>query len=316
MPTITDPNVLVGLAAPDDAGVYLINPDQALVATVDYFTPIVDDPYAFGQIAAANALSDIYAMGGRPIFALSLVGFPRGKLPLDALGEILKGGCDKAAEAGICVIGGHSIDDPEPKYGLAVTGLVDPKRIVAKGGARPGDRLFLTKPLGIGIISTAIKGGILEPETIERAVTLMATLNRAACEAMLAVGPTAGTDVTGFGLLGHLDEMLRAGIGARVRLDRVPVLSEAWDLVDKGIVPAGTRRNWSHLLDNRRVDFGDLTEEEQLILCDAQTSGGLLIAVAPENAEALHGALVAAGTPAAAEIGEITDEGIIRVTRS
>jgi selenide,water dikinase len=316
LPAITDPNVLVGLEAPDDAGVYLLNPEQALVATVDYFTPIVDDPYAFGQIAAANALSDVYAMGGRPLYALSLVGFPRDKLPLATLGEILKGGCDKALEAGICVIGGHSIDDPEPKYGLAVTGLVDPKRIVAKGGARPGDRLFLTKPLGIGIISTGIKAGVVEPDAIERAIALMATLNRAACEAMMAVGPTAGTDVTGFGLLGHLDEMLRAGgVGARVRLDRVPIIAEARKLIEDGVCPGGTRRNRTHLLENGRVDFGDLTEEEQLLLCDAQTSGGLLIAVAPEKAQALHEALVAAGTPVAAEIGEITDQGIIRVTR-
>lgn len=256
-------------------------------------------------------------MGGKPIYALSLVGFPRGKLPLETLGRILQGGCEKAAEAGICVIGGHSIDDPEPKYGLAVTGLVDPKRIVAKGGARPGDRLFLTKPLGIGIISTGIKGNVVGPDVVERAISLMATLNRAACEAMMSVGPTAGTDVTGFGLLGHLDEMLRAGgVGAHIRFDSVPIIPEARELIEEGVCPGGTRRNRTHLLENRRVDFGDLTEEEQLLLCDAQTSGGLLIAVVAERADALREALVAAGTPAAAEIGEITSQGNIRVTRS
>jgi selenide,water dikinase len=301
--------VLVGLDRPDDACVYLLNPDQALVATVDYFTPIVDDPYAFGQIAAANALSDVYAMGATPLFALSLVGFPKDKLPFETLGQILRGGSDKAAEAGICIIGGHSIDDPEPKYGLSVTGIIDPKRIVAKTGARPGDALYLTKPLGIGIISTGIKRGVVAPATIDRAIALMATLNRAAAEAVASVGATAGTDVTGFGLLGHLDEMVRpSGVGARIHLDQVPILDEARDLVARDVCPGGTRRNRQHLLDNDRVDFTDLTESEQLLICDAQTSGGLLVAVAPENAAALESALRAAGAPAAARVGEITAE--------
>src|SRR5262249_5106681 len=197
LPPIVDPNVLVGIATNDDAAVYRFG-DQALVATVDYFTPIVDDPYDFGRIAAANALSDVYAMGARPLFALAICGFPRDQLASGVLGQILRGGADKAAEAGVPVVGGHSIDDAEPKYGLAVTGLVQPDRIVRNVGARPGDRLFLTKPLGAGIVSTAVKRGLAEPGLVKRAVDVMATLNRAAAEAMLSAGPSAATDVTGF----------------------------------------------------------------------------------------------------------------------
>lgn len=282
---------------------------------MDYFTPIVDDPYAFGAIAAANSLSDVYAMGGRPLFALNVVGFPKGKLPIEYLGEILRGGCEKAAEAGIMIIGGHSIDDPEPKYGLVVIGEIHPDRIVTKGGARPGDRLFLTKPLGIGIVSTGIKVGVVRQETIDRAVELMATLNRDAAAAMVDVGVKSGTDVTGFGLLGHLHEMLLAsGVGARIRLGSVPVLPEVWALVADGVVPGGTRRNLDHV--EGHVDWEPgITEEEQLVLCDAQTSGGLLIAVAPEKAEALAQALRAAGTPAVAEIGEVVEGNRIAVSR-
>ena len=315
LPPIADHNVLVGTDLPDDAAVYRLSADRALVATVDYFTPIVDDAYDFGRVAAANALSDVYAMGARPLFALSIVGFPKDRLPMSVLGEILRGGADKAADAGIFVIGGHSIDDPEPKYGLVVLGEAHPDRIVMKSGAKPGDRLFLTKPLGIGIISTGIKYGKVGEAVVRQAVEVMTTLNASAAEAMTAVGPSAGTDVTGFGLLGHLSEMVtQSGVGARVHFERVPVLPAAWDLARKGVVPGGTHRNHAYLAG--RVTWADGIEEaEQLVLADAQTSGGLLIAVPADRAEALRAALVAKGTLAAAEIGEVVEGGGIQVVR-
>jgi selenide,water dikinase len=316
LPVITDPDVLVGTAFADDAGVYRLSDELALVATVDFFTPIVDDPYAFGLIAAANALSDIYAMGARPLFALNVVGFPRDRLPLDVLTRILAGGCDKAAEAGICIIGGHSIDDPEPKYGLSVIGQVHPDRVVRNVGARPGDRLFLTKPLGSGIITTAIKRGLARPPLIERITRLMAALNRPGAEAMTAVPPSAGTDVTGYGLLGHLWEMVSgSGVGALVTLERVPVLAEAWDLARQDVVPGGTRRNLAYLSD--KVVWGPgIDEVDRLVLCDAQTSGGLLVAVPPERAAAFHEALVNFGALAAEEIGTIVEGDRIVVQRT
>ena len=315
LPPVVDPDVLVGTATADDAAVFRLSADQALVATVDYITPVVDDPYAFGQIAAANALSDVYAMGGRPIFALNVVGFPRETLPLDTLARILEGGAAKVAEAGIGVLGGHSVDDPEPKYGLVALGLVHPDRIVKNAGARPGDRLFLTKPLGMGVITTAIKRDAAPPATVEQALATMGALNRAAAEAMLAVGPHAATDVTGFGLLGHLLEMLNAsGVGAELRFDQVPVVEGVWDLLRAGIYPGGSRRNLDAV--SPRVDWGGLDDAEQLLLADAQTSGGLLIAVAAEDAPTLRAELTARGT-LAADIGTITDHpGRVRVRRA
>ncbi len=302
----------MGLATADDAAVYRLTDDLAIVATVDYFTPIVDDPYAFGQIAAANALSDIYAMGARPLFALNLVGFPRGKLPLDVLGAILQGGAEKAHEAGIHIIGGHSIDDPEPKYGLCVIGQVHPERVITKAGARPGDVLFLTKPLGSGIISTAIKRGLATPELIAEITTVMAALNRPGAEAMTAVGVDAATDITGYGLLGHLREMVQAsGVRACVYLHEVPVIPAVWELARAGIVPGGTRRNLESLEGFVTWDPA-LDETARLVLADAQTSGGLLIAVPRERADDLATALRRAGALTAAPIGEIeTGEGII-----
>ncbi len=300
----------------DDAAVYRINDEQAMVFTVDYFTPIVDDPYQFGRIAAANALSDTWAMGGEPALALNIVGFPSRTLPLAMLQEILRGGADIAAEAGVAVAGGHSIDDPEPKYGMAVVGFVHPDRVVTNVGARPGDVLFLTKPLGIGIIATGIKRQKVSPETVEHAIRVMTTLNRGGARAMRAVGVHAATDVTGYGLLGHLREMVaEGGIGARVRLSQVPVLEETWDLVRAGVCPGGTERNLAAV--ECQVDFADLDEAERLVLCDAQTSGGLLIAVAPEKADALEAALRAEGTLSAARIGEISagPEGRMEVVR-
>jgi selenide,water dikinase len=298
----------VGTNTADDAGVYRLSPDLALVQTVDIFTPIVDDPYWFGVIAAANALSDVYAMGGTPRLALNFAGFPRAKLPLEVLGEILRGGGDKCVEAGVTVIGGHTIDDPEPKYGLAVTGFVHPARVVTNATARPGDALVLTKPLGLGVITTGIKQGKASQAAIDEAIRVMATLNKGAAEAMLAVGVSAATDITGFGLLGHLHEMTRAaGVRARVRLHDVPVLEEAWTLARLRTIPGGTQRNRASL--DGAVAWEGVDEEGQVLLCDAQTSGGLLIAVPQARVEALVRALRAAGTPAAAVVGEITGRG-------
>jgi selenide,water dikinase len=281
---------------------------------VDYITPVVDDPYEYGMIAAANSLSDVYAMGARPIFALNVVGFPRDTLPLDVLARILEGGAAKTTEAGIGILGGHSVDDPEPKYGLVALGLVHPDRIVANAGARPGDRLFLTKPLGMGVITTAIKRDLAPPATVAQALGSMRALNRAAAEAMVAVGPHAATDVTGFGLLGHLLEMLKASdAGAALRLSQVPVVDGVWELLRADVYPGGSRRNHAHVSPN--VDWGDLDDYEQLLLADAQTSGGLLIAVAPERAAALRAELATRGT-LAAEIGIVTaDPGRVRVSR-
>ncbi len=324
MPFFTDPNVLVGLDRPDDAGVYRLSDDLAVVQTVDFFTPIVDDPFLFGAIAAANALSDIYAMGGRPRFALNIIGFPVNTLPREVLVEILRGGAEKAREAGAPIIGGHSIDDPEPKYGLVVTGTVHPERIIAKTAARPGDRLFLTKPLGTGIISTAIKREVAPPEAVAEAVRWMLTLNREASEAMVEVGVRAATDVTGYGLLGHLYEMVRESpLGAEVYFEAVPLMPAVRELAEAGVVPGGTRRNLAFLSGTEkagrvRVEWADaFTEAEKLILADAQTSGGLLIAVAPERAGALRAALARRGVPAW-EVGRFLAEATryaVRVVR-
>lgn len=314
LPPIHDPRVLVGTNTNDDAAVYLLTEECALVATVDYFTPIVDDPYFFGAIAAANALSDIYAMGAEPLFALNLVGFPRGTLPIEVLGEILRGGADKLAEAGIAAIGGHSIDDQEPKFGMCVIGTVHPQRVVRNAGAVPGDRLYLTKPLGTGIISTAIKRGVASPAAVEAAIQSMTALNRGAALAMQQTGVHAATDVTGFGLLGHLHEMVRAsGVGARVERARVPLLPTVVDLACADVVPGGTRRNYESVRESVRW-APDVPLWEQLLLCDAQTSGGLLIAVPVERAAAFEQALQQHGVRSWACVGEILpQEGVIEV---
>jgi selenide,water dikinase len=293
--------------------VYRLTDELALVQTVDIFTPIVDDPYWFGAIAAANALSDVYAMGGAPRLALNFAGFPRSKLPLDVLGEILRGGADKCAEAGVTIIGGHTIDDPEPKYGLAVTGFVHPDRVITNAGARPGDRLVLTKPLGMGIVTTALKQGKAGAAAVDEAVHIMAALNKPAADAMNATGVSAATDITGFGLLGHLAEMTRgSGVAARVHLRDVPILEAAWPLVQAGAIPGGTQRNRESLRDT--VSWDGVGEDAQVLLCDAQTSGGLLISVPEPRCDALVAALRRSGQgdrfrPAAAVIGEITGPG-------
>lgn len=313
LPQSTDPNVLVGTNTVDDAAVYRLTDEIALIQTVDYFTPVVDDPYAFGAIAVANGLSDVYAMGGRPITALNIVGFPVGTLPLSVLTTILQGGSDKAAEAGVSVVGGHTITDPEPKYGIAVTGLSHPGKVITNAGARPGDVLILTKPLGIGIITTAIKLDLVSQATIDRIVKVMSALNKSASESMVAAGVKAATDVTGFGLLGHLWEMLRAGkVGARIHAGSVPVLEEAWDLARAGVVPGGTYANRSFLGDS--VTWGEgLGEDVQLILCDAQTSGGLLISVPAGQASDLERDLRRRGVSPVARIGEIVAEPVDRI---
>ena len=318
LPRVTDPNVLVGSATADDAAIYKLTDDIALVLTTDFFTPIVDEPYDFGRVAAANALSDVYAMGGRPITALNLVGFPDETLDASVLGDILRGGAAVAKEAGIDIVGGHTIKTDEPIYGLAVTGVVHPARVVSNAGGRPGDALVLTKPLGVGIVTTASKNDKDTAGAITRAIALMTTLNRGAAEAMAEVGVHAATDVTGFGLLGHLRNVTRAsGCAASVWVDAVPVLDAAWGYVREGIAPGGTHANRRFLRES--VEFAsDVDEAAQLVLCDAQTSGGMLVAVAPERVERLKAALAAHGTPCAAVVGrlEAGTPGTARVIRS
>lgn len=282
--------------------------------TVDVFTPVVDDPYHYGAISAANALSDVYAMGATPLLALAIVGFPRAKLPMEVLEEILRGGIEKTREAGVTIAGGHSIDDPEPKYGLAVTGLVHPDRVIRNVGAQPGDQLVLTKPLGIGILTTGIKQGKTSPEAAEEAIRIMERLNREASAAMVEVGVHAATDVTGFGLLGHLYEMTSAsGVTATIWFDRIPVLEEARTLANRGAIAGGTARNYEYL--ESLVDFGRLEVGERLILADAQTSGGLLMAVPRQRLEALRAALRRRAVDDA-HVGEITLGGNGRISVS
>ena len=305
LPPITDPNVLVGHETSDDAAVYRLSDDLALVLTVDYFTPIVDDPYAFGQIAAANSLSDVYAMGGKPIAMLSIVGFPRQHLALGVLGEILKGGAEKGREAGVNVVGGHSIDDAEPKIGYAVTGVIHPAKIWKNVGAEPGDALILTKPIGTGIIATAIKEGQAPPRAVDAATLTMATLNRAAADAAAGIRVHAATDITGFGLLGHLREMA-AGSGVRVRLlaDRVPLLPDVVALAESGNVPGGTKRNLRATAASIQWD-ARIPESLRSVLADAQTSGGLLIAT--PDGDAYLRALKQAGVEGAAHVGQVLE---------
>jgi len=305
VPRTDDPRALVGHETRDDAAVYLLDEERAIVETVDFFTPVVDDPYWFGRIAAANAFSDIWAMGARPLFALNLVGFPVKTLPLEILSEILRGGADAATEAGAPVLGGHSIDDPEPKYGMAVTGVVHPARILRNVGAKPGDQLLLTKPLGSGIVSTAIKRGIAPEDLADRATRLMAALNKSAGEVLAASGAVSAlTDVTGFGLLGHAWEMAE-GSRAILRIDasRVPVLDGVRDLAERDVLPGGSKANLDWVRPN--VRFGPAVDRvTQLILADAQTNGGLLAAVRPERLAAILALLADAGV-AAAHIGEV-----------
>ena len=304
LPEITHPDLLVGLATGDDAAVYRLDDDLALVQTLDFFPPIVDEPFAFGEVAVANALSDVYAMGGRPLTALNIVGFPV-DLPKDLLGEILRGGASKAKEAGVLIVGGHTVDDKEPKYGLAVTGVVKPGLQVTNAGALPGDTLVLTKPIGTGIITTAGKQQAVDAEVLDKAVRVMSTLNRAASEAMVKVGVNGCVDVTGFGLVGHLTSMLStSGVAGRIKLSAVPVLDGVWELLGQGIAPGGTRRNLEHA--DKSVEWHrSVSEEARLLLCDAQTSGGLLISVSGDRLAPLLDELRTAGVETAAIIGEV-----------
>jgi selenide,water dikinase len=297
-----DPSVLVGLATADDAAVVRLTDDVALVLTTDFFTPIVDDPFTFGQIAVANALSDVYAMGAVPRWALNLAGFPMKTLPLDVLTEILRGGGEKAREAGVSIVGGHTIDDAEPKFGLAVVGTVNPDRALRKGGGRAGDALVLTKAIGTGVVATGLKRGVAESAWVEAMTRSMVTLNKAAAEAALAAGVRAMTDVTGYGLLGHLLEMCRAGgHGARLEANAVPLLPGASRLVDKDVVPGGTRANAEFVAEHVRF-AGGVSPALQVLLADAQTSGGILAVVPPERASAM-----VAAVPGAAVIGSVVD---------
>jgi selenide,water dikinase len=305
VPLTKDPRVLVDAATRDDAAVVQLTADRALVATVDFFTPIVDSAYDFGRIAAANALSDVYAMGGTPLFVLNIVGWPRDTLPLELLGEVLRGGVDVAREAGALVLGGHSVDDPEPKFGMVAIGEVHPARVVTNAGARPGDALVLTKPIGTGVLTTALKRDLLGEADLAPAVAAMTTLNAGAARAMLAVGVHAATDVTGFGLLGHLRSLLLAsGVAAEVRSAAVPLLPRAREMAERGAIPGGTTRNTESLGDT--VSFAAAVDRAlRVLLADAQTSGGLLLAAPAERADALLAALEHERTPAAALIGRI-----------
>ncbi len=308
-PVVDDPRIILGADAADDAAVYRLSDDKALVFTADFFTPIVDDPYDFGRIAAANALSDVYAVGGAPFAALNIVCFPKDDLPTEILSEILRGGREKAEEAGVVILGGHTIDDPEPKYGLSVTGSIHPDRVITNAGATPGDRLVLTKPLGTGIIGTAIKRGAALSDHVDFAVEQMAALNRAAAEAMVEVGVDACTDVTGFGLLGHLLNIADAsGVTVEIDYGSVPFLPGVAGYIDQGFVPGGTERNLEALRGS--IDWPrDFANAGKLALADAQTSGGLVIAVPEERVPDLQSALKARNVAVRTEIGRIAPRG-------
>lgn len=307
-PATQHPDLLVGLS--DDAGVFRLSADVALVQSVDYFTPIVDDAFDWGRIAAANALSDLYAMGATPLTALHVLGWPRDTLPFELCSAVLAGSASVLAAAGCTLLGGHSIDDPEPKFGLAVTGTVHPDHIVTNNGAMTGDVLVLTKPLGTGIVSTALKRGGVDAGLVALATRWMATLNKAAGDAMIEAGVSAATDVTGFGLLGHLGEMVQASaVGAEIGFEAVPLLPGVAELVAQGFVPGGTKRNLAHV--SGFTEFVDIDEVGRTLLADAQTSGGLLIAAPAAAAAAIVGRL---GDPAAI-IGRIRSGTGITVTR-
>ena len=311
---VEDPNVLIGHITGDDAAVYRLSDDRALVVTADFFTPIVDDPYDFGRIAATNALSDIYAMGARPLFVLNLVGFPRTLLSEGILDEIMRGGSDVTRAVGVPTLGGHSIDDAEPKYGLVAIGEVNPAHMVTNASAQPGDVLVLTKPIGSGVIATAIKKGAAANDVIATAVEVMTTLNADAADIMTRAGVTAGTDVTGFGLLGHLRTMLRAsGVSAEIDAAAVPLLPGARELAEAGHIPGGSKRNLEDV--SADVSFADSVDEvARILLADAQTSGGLLMAVPSDRVVDVVAQLEGAA-PAASIVGRVVTgvAGSIRV---
>ncbi len=316
VPAVDDPRVLIASLTRDDAAVYRAADGRAIVATVDFFTPIVDDPYTFGAIAAANALSDLYAMGATPRFALNIVAWPRDPEILALVGPTVQGSADKAREAGVFILGGHSIEDREPKFGMVTVGDVDPNDLITNGGARAGDRLVLTKPIGTGILATALKRATISEQDMADAIASMTTLNAGALAAARAVGSSvhAATDVTGFGLLGHLHTMLDASDqAARIDASAVPVFAGVPEQIREGAVPGGTTRNMEAA--NAYTDWRDVDEGTRTILCDAQTSGGLLIAVASDATDELLSGLENQRTPAAAVIGEIVggERGMIAI---
>ncbi len=301
------PELLVGHETSDDAGVYQLTDSIALIQTVDYFTPVVDDPYMFGQIAAANSLSDVYAMGGEPKTVLNIVGYPIKKLGAEMLSEILRGAADKVKEAGAITVGGHSIDDQEPKFGLSVTGIVHPEKVWKNVGAVPGDVLVLTKPIGVGILTTGIKRGAVSPEQEKKVTETMAYLNKTAAEALKKYHPHAVTDVTGFGLLGHGSEMARgSSVSFEFDFVGIPYLDGSLELAHAGIVPGGTKSNHSWLKDD--IEYSGLSLEEQLVACDAITSGGLLVSMPAEEAELYVSDLHSLGLEEAAIVGKVTEK--------
>jgi len=301
-----DPNLIVGFSTCDDAGVYRIAPDYALIQTVDFFTPIVDDPYTFGAIAAANALSDVYAMGGTPLTALNIFCFSTGMDP-EVYAQILQGGLDKITEAGAVLLGGHTVTDNEVKYGVSVTGYIHPEKVLANRGAKPGDVLILTKPLGTGVISTAFKSGMLDEEGMQEAITSMSTLNKAASEVIQQIGVNGCTDVTGFGLAGHMYELASASnVKLKIKLSKLPVMQGVPKLIEKGCIPGGGYANRSHY--EKWVAFeGNVSEVEKALVFDPQTSGGLLISVPGEKAEALVKALSEKNVLRYEVIGEVLE---------
>jgi len=284
LPPIDDPRVLVGFNTADDAGVVKLTDEIALIQTVDIFTPVVDDPYTYGQITAANSISDVYAMGGKPICALNIMGFPQGKLDLQVMADILQGAYDKAKEAGVSIIGGHTIRDAELKYGLSVTGIIHPDKIMTNANAKPGCKLFLTKPLGSGVISTGVRAGKFSDADAAECIKWMTKLNKAASEAAAAAGCISLTDVTGFGLLGHLWEMAEAsGVSVKIFADKVPVMQLAYKAIEIGTVPGGSYGNRA-FLDDKVTYSANVSEALKIILCDAQTSGGLLVVIPEKDA--------------------------------
>ena len=307
MPLETDPNLLVGRETSDDAGVYRLRDDLALIQTLDFFTPIVNDPYRFGQIAAVNALSDIYAMGGTPLTAMNIVCFPKKTLDKSILKEILKGGLEKIHEAGALLVGGHSVDDMELKYGLSVTGIIHPSKVMTNAGARPGDRLILTKPIGTGIIATALKGKFASHEAEEAMISVMVESNRIGAEVMQEVGAHACTDITGFGLLGHALEMATAShCGMAIFASQVPLISQALEYARMGLVPGGTHANRNYCSHSLHAD-PNIPSYLLDILSDAQTSGGLLISVPSGRAESLLEKLNQKGLKDSSLIGEVIE---------
>ncbi len=313
---MSDPNVLCGMASLDDAGVYRLTDELAIIQTIDFFTPIVDDPYAFGQIAVANALSDVYAMGGKPLTAMNVVCFPSKSLDISVLQDILKGGVDKMSEAGVVLVGGHSVDDVELKYGLSVTGIVHPERLVTNSGAKAGDRIILTKPLGTGIIGTAVKAGKASEETTAKLINRMATLNAKASALMQEIRVHACTDITGFGLLGHTTQLAEnSQVGINLHVGSIPFFPEAGEFARQGLCPGGLYSNREFY--GRAVKISsEIQGHIQDVLFDPQTSGGLLICVEPEKAGLLLDRLHRSGVVEAAIIGEVVSEpeGVVTVS--